>query len=300
MESVDSQSESIWQGYVAAIASLLIGLLLLVSLFAMAIGLIGGLHETYRKAVQSAGFEDVKEVSQYIEKLLSLNDNNKTLLEPNDNSSFDVKAALDAYRLSPITEQEKILAQIAKLKLDRIDLSAIHLETRDLDKPLTQQELEKINFDAINWQDFTPEQINSLKPLMAQSALRAWRNDRAKPPPPIRQGSQSTVATSGDIPGVLRLVFVEESTHLTPIQAQQLVAWAKEWRKRGSQILVTAVWAGSEDRLVGRNILARMNTLRDNLLQAGIQATDIDLQLDRQPSAEEPKDVRIYIRQKSQ
>ena len=109
MTSVDAQSESIWQGYVAAIASLLIGLLLLVSLFAMAIGLIGGLHESYRKAVQEAGFKDANDVNDYFQDLKPSNTNSKATDLPND-GKMDVKAALDTYRNTSSSEQKRLQA----------------------------------------------------------------------------------------------------------------------------------------------------------------------------------------------
>ena len=296
MASVDSQSESIWQGYVAAIASLLIGLLLLVSLFAMAIGLISGLHESYRKAVLEAGFKDANDVRNFFQDLKPSNAESKAPDLPNDDK-VDVKAALESYRNTSSSEQKKLLAQLAELKLDRIKLDALNLDKRDPAKALSPSELEKINFDAINWGQLSAEEIIHLKPLVAQSALNTWKTNQEKAKKSAPKGIPSVTASTGDIPKLLRLVFLEESTHITPTQTQQLVAWAKEWRRRGSNIQVTSIWTGTGDPLVGRSIYSRMASLRENLVQAGIEASAIAVNLERQPSTDEPKDIRVFIRE---
>ena len=300
MTSVDAQSESIWQGYVAAIASLLIGLLLLVSLFAMAIGLIGGLHESYRKAVQEAGFKDANDVNDYFQDLKPSNTNSKATDLPNDgkvDGKVDVKAALDTYRNTSSSEQKRLQAQLAKLKLDRIKFDALNLDKRDPGKPLSASELAKINFDGIDWGQLSAEEINLLKPFVAQFALNTWKTNQEKAKKPAPKDVPTAVASTGDIAKLLRLVFLEESTQITPNQTQQLVAWAKEWRRRGSSIQITSLWSGIGDPLVGRSIYLRMANLRETLVQAGIEGSAIAVNLDRDPATDDPKDIRVFIRE---
>ncbi|MCX8517800.1 MAG: hypothetical protein ORN29_07020 [Rhodoferax sp.] len=296
MTSVDAQSESIWQGYVAAIASLLIGLLLLVSLFAMAIGLFGGLHESYRKAVQEAGFKDANDVNDYFQDLKPSNTNSKGTDLPND-GKVDVKAALDTYRNTSSSEQKRLQAQLAELKLERIKLDALNLDKRDPGKPLSALELAKINFDAIDWGQLSAEEINLLKPFVAQFALNTWKTNQEKARKPATKDVPNAVASTGDIAKLLRLVFLEESTQITPNQTQQLVAWAKEWRRRGSSIQITSLWSGTGDPLVGRSIYLRMANLRETLVQAGIEGSAIAVNLDRDPATDDPKDIRVFIRE---
>ncbi|MCX8521598.1 MAG: hypothetical protein ORN28_08700 [Rhodoferax sp.] len=309
MASVDSQSESIWQGYVAAIASLLIGLLLLVSLFAMAIGLIGGLHETYRKAVLAAGFKDANDVSDYLQELKTANAQSAASDQPND-TQVDLKVALETYRSTSGSEKKRLLSQLSDLKLERVKLDALNLDKRDPTKPLSPSELAKINFDAINWGQLTKEEIDFLKPLIAQSAFNTWKTNQemAKNSTPAKNAPPKTTTpkiippaavteSTGDIPKQLRLLFLEESTHITPMQNLQLVTWAKEWRRRGSNIEVSSVWTGTGDPLMGRSIYLRMASLRENLVQAGIEASAITVNLERQTAGDDPKDIRVLIRE---
>ena len=303
MKSVDAQSESIWQGYVAAIASLLIGLLLLVSLFAMAIGLIGGLQESYRKTVQAAGFKDANAVNDFFRDLKTPGTDSQAADLPNDgkvDGKVDVKAALEIYSNTPGSEQKRLQAQLAELKLDRIKLDALNLDKRDPGKPLSASELAKINFDAINWGQLSTEEINLLKPFVAQFALNTWKTnqEKVKTPPPKKEIPPAATATD-DMAKLLRLVFLEESTQITPNQAQQLVAWAKEWRRRGSTIQITSVWPGTSDPLVGRTIYLRMANLRETLVQAGIEGSAIAVNLERDPATDDPKDIRVFIRELS-
>jgi hypothetical protein len=315
------QSRIIWQGYAAAIASLLIGLLLLVSLFAMATGLIGGLHETYVQKVKQAGFQNVDDIGVFAKKydldsrVASGTKSSESLsgFEPvrgqpaihDAQRSFDEQSARSAYAEAlrqPVTPQ--FLLHLDQVRLDQINLDPIDPKRHDPRQALTDLDIQKIDIGPAGLNGLNGlnrDQLHRVKPLVIQMALRQWHQNNNKPgqnnnvsPSDI---SRLNVMASDDTPGLLRLIFTQDSNQIPDEHKSRLKTWINTWRDKNSRIQLSAAWTGSGDALIGRSIYSRLVSVRDEFIQSGLEPSAITIHIDRKPTPDEPHEVQVIVRE---
>jgi hypothetical protein len=211
MAGSSSLSENVWPGYVAAMASLLLSLLLVVAVLVITIGQVGMIQDDYIKATRRLGyssFEDVLSVAK------SLGVDVDTLLHastevPTDLSSIgtqpaqggvdigeqggedlalpsplEVSELLDFSSFTYDREMAKVAAQrlssadaalLQSVDLSMIDLSKIRLSplsgTLNLSPGVTDQMLEQIDFSQVDFGQADPQLLDRAKPFLAQRAL---------------------------------------------------------------------------------------------------------------------------------
>lgn len=211
MAGSSSLSENVWPGYVAAMASLLLSLLLVVAVLVITIGQVGMIQDDYIKATRRLGyssFEDVLSVAK------SLGVDVDTLLDaptgvPNDlssigtqtskgkggvgtegendfalPSSLEVSELLDFSSFTYDREMAKVAAQrlssadaalLQSVDLSKVDLSKIRLSplsgTLNLSPGVTDQMLEQIDFSQVDFGQADPHLLDRAKPFLAQRAL---------------------------------------------------------------------------------------------------------------------------------
>jgi hypothetical protein len=318
MKTRQDQSRIVWQGYAAAIASLLISLLLLVSLFAMATGLIGGLHETYIQKVKQAGFENVEDIDAFAKKFdlnnqlaggkksagsssgFEQGNGQKTI---NDElRTFDEASARSAYAEAlrqPVTPQ--FIVHLDQVKLDQVDLAPIQPQLHNPQQPLSSKEIQKVDISNIGLSELSSEQLHRIKPLVVQMALRQWHQNNNKPNQKVNLSpsdlNRLNAIAAADPPGLLRLVFAQDSNQIPDEQKSRLKNWINAWRDKNSRIQISAAWTGSGDALVGRSIYTRLVSVRDEFVKSGMEPSAITINIDRKPSADEPYEVQVLVRE---
>jgi hypothetical protein len=292
-------------------------LLLLVSLFAMAIGLIGGLHESYVQKVKQAGFDNVEDIDAFARKFdldhrgsngksptdSPVNDGqgNEPQSIHDESRTFDAQSAKAAYAdalRQTVTPQ--FIVHLEQVRLDQINLDPIQPQRRDPQKPLTDNDIRKVDIGNLGLSGLSSEQLSRIKPLVVQMALRQWHeNNKSNPKFNFNASDVAKLyaLAYADPPGLLRLIFSHDSARIPDEQKTKLKAWINTWRDKNSRIQLSAAWSGTGDALVGRSIYTRLVSVRDEFIKAGMEPSAISIQIDRTPTPDEPHDVQILVKE---
>jgi hypothetical protein len=197
----NAQTDVVWPGYVAAMASLLLSLLLVAAILVFTISQIGGVIEGYEKAIKDTGFESREQVDE-IAKSVGLDDslpevaqagkvNERSIAEmrsltarqladlererpPLDFSraNFDPEAARAAAKLA--AEDAEVLRQIDLTQVDvsKIVFTGLDLSKIDLARAISAADMKKIDFSKVDFGLVAKGRIEALKPFIAKEAVR--------------------------------------------------------------------------------------------------------------------------------
>lgn len=205
-------SENIWPGYVAAMASLLLGLLLLVALLTITAGQLSNIQDDYAQAIRDLGYRSHQQVLE-VSRALGVDVDALLNEARNVPESEEVAAArapaglldgrdlgqaagdghpMAAYRLLDFSNftYDRKAARLAMERLSKADaelLQAVNLSQVDLrkirfpvfEKPLmlagdiTPQMLRRVDFSQVNFGKMDAGLQEQIKPFLARLALEA-------------------------------------------------------------------------------------------------------------------------------
>lgn len=211
MRMPDADTDTVWPGYVAAMACLLLGLLLVAAVLVVTTGQIGQLSESYQRAMLAIGFESGTQVER-LARAAGLPDGaaraeasepsgpshapgqarvdasqsrslsggrrdgqtDKKNPAPLDlaNANFDREAARRAAQLA--SRDRALLAQIDLSKVDvrKIRFAGIDISKIDLSKQIAPTDLKKMDFSALQFGQISQSRVDVLKPFMAKEGIR--------------------------------------------------------------------------------------------------------------------------------
>ena len=194
-------TDGIWPGYVAAMASLLLSLVLVLAVLAVTISQIGTITEGYNEAIRKSGFGSKEQVDR-LAKVAGIGDGTgdgtgtgnakasagmpsaqkgaPSLIKAKPDrfildmgrANFDRDAARRAAEW--VGRDKNLLRQIdlSKVDLSKLNYSKLDISKIDLSKNLTADELKKIDFSKVNLGHLTAKRIEALKPFIAKEGIR--------------------------------------------------------------------------------------------------------------------------------
>jgi Na+-transporting methylmalonyl-CoA/oxaloacetate decarboxylase gamma subunit len=310
--SSNAQTDIVWPGYVAAIASLLLSLLLVLAILVVTISQVGNVAESYEQAIANAGFqsnEDVEKAAKLagisgnqipvINASLSLTPSQDTVVPLDiERANFDQQAARDAAKL--IAEDKVLLAQIDLSKVDvtKVKFAGLDISKIDLFNRISSDDLKKIDFSLINWDLLEPARVEILKPFIAKEAIR-YQLQRKKP---TQSSAAKTAPTdlvntseSGRSTGNLQITFIDDATSPLAAQKRQLLQ-AFEVLQRTAINISMRINLPNEDAYLKRMAYARLLTLHALAIESGFAAPNIQLMINTVPSATMPlRNMVIYV-----
>lgn len=194
----NAQTDIVWPGYVAAMASLLLSLLLVAAVLVVTISQIGSVSESYQQAIANIGFKSTQEVESMariagISEDSSGRDSEGGGINPDQsgqlgkvsasskdkqpvldfaNANFDRDSARQAAMLT--TDDKALLAQIdlSKVDVSKIKFTNIDISKIDLSKNISAEDFKKIDFSAVNFGTVIQGRIEALKPFIAKEGIR--------------------------------------------------------------------------------------------------------------------------------
>ena len=221
MAGSSTLSENVWPGYVAAMASLLLSLLLVVAVLVITTGQVGMIQDDYVKATRQLGYSsyaDVLSVAKSlgvdVDALLqektdvsapSKIDPDHSLVGKGGTSADFVKEVglpsplqarklLDFSRFTYDHRMAKLAAErlsradaalLQSVDLSSVDLSKIRLSpfagTLNLAPGVTPQMLAQIDFSQVNFGQASPQLQDRAKPFLAQRALEIMLEKKRLP-----------------------------------------------------------------------------------------------------------------------
>lgn len=208
MAGSSALAENVWPGYVAAMASLLLSLLLVSAVLVMTTGQIGEISDKYLKSMVSLGFSSSKEILLVakklgvdVDQLLAMQGskqntvaipNNQNFTKPVDKSTEAVAVheatVLNKYiNFDDFTYDKKVASQVAfellqadKKLLTLVDLSHVQLanikfnsdvSNLDLSSEVANKLIREADFSKIDFGGLQNRQIEKIKPFLARIAL---------------------------------------------------------------------------------------------------------------------------------
>ena len=215
-------TDGIWPGYVAAMASLLLSLVLVLAVLAVTISQIGTITEGYNEAIRRSGFGSKEQVDR-LAKVAGIGDGtgdgtgtgtgnakasagmpsaqkgapslitakpDRFILDMG-RANFDRDAARRAAEW--VGRDKNLLRQIdlSKVDLSKLNYSKLDISKIDLSKNLTADELKKIDFSKVNLGHLTAKRIEALKPFIAKEGIRYQM---------LLQGTQKPITANNDKP----------------------------------------------------------------------------------------------------
>ena len=206
----NKQNDVVWPGYVAAMASLLLSLLMVCAILVVTIGQIGTLSDGFMVAISESGFSSASQLERQLKQAgfseerlsemsrspsagsaTSFEVNPATELDPNgiirkgaafkfarpialnlQEGWFDPQAAQRAAQLA--SQDRELLAQIdlSRVDLRKIRFSGIDLRGVKFNRALTPKDMQGIDFSKVDFGRLRPDLIEKLKPIIAQEAMR--------------------------------------------------------------------------------------------------------------------------------
>ena len=311
-DSSNAQTDIVWPGYVAAIASLLLSLLLVLAILVVTISQVGNVAESYEQAIANAGFQSNEDLEKAA-KLAGISENQMPVINASLNSTpsqdtpvpldieranFDQQAAREAAKL--IAEDKVLLAQIDLSKVDvtKVKFAGLDISKIDLFNRISSEDLKKIDFSLINWDLLEPARIEILKPFIAKEAIR-YQLQRKK----LSQSSAAKAAPtdlvnrseSGRSTGNLQITFIDDATSPLAAQKRQLLQ-AFEVLQRTAINISMKINLPNEDVYLKRMAYARLLTLHALAIESGFAAPSIQLTINTVPGATMPlRNMVIYV-----
>lgn len=219
MSTADEKTDNLWPGYVAAMASLLLGLLLVAAVLVVTTGQISHLSESYQQAILAIGFKSGKEVDRLAlaaglqdgaalgegagplgtgqgkveegqARMLSQGKGDAQKESSSQaaldlvNANFNHESARKAALLA--ANDKTVLAQIDLSKVDvkKIGFTGIDIAKVDLAKQILPTDLKKIDFSAVQFGQLSQSRIDTLKPFVAKEGIRyqlALQKQKSRP-----------------------------------------------------------------------------------------------------------------------
>jgi len=203
--SSSAQTDGIWPGYVAAMASLMLSLVLVLAVLAVTISQIGSLSDSYDQAILRAGFGSREQVER-LAKVTGITDDNTTTSPTSttspvsttsptssaaqqatadfiagrlENSVLDLRLAnfdRDAARNAAewVARDKNLLQQIdlSQVNLEKLNYTKLDISKIDLSKNLSPDDLKKIDFSQVDLGNLTAKRVEALKPFLAKEGIR--------------------------------------------------------------------------------------------------------------------------------
>lgn len=311
-ELSNAQTDIVWPGYVAAIASLLLSLLLVLAVLVVTISQIGSVAESYEKAIANAGFQSIEDLEKAA-KLAGISESRTPPVNTSLNSSnlqeipspldleranFDPQAAREAARLA--AEDAALLAQIdlSKVDITKVKFAGLDVSKIDLFNRISSDDLQKIDFSQINWGALESVRVGVLKPFVAKEAIRyqlqrkkLLPNGATKTAMPDTSKRAGTPRPTED----LQITFIEDATGPSAGQKRPLLQ-AFEALQRKNTSLSMKIELPNEDIYLKRMAYARLLALHALATEAGFLASNIQLSINTASGAAIPlRNMTIYV-----
>ena len=323
-------TDGIWPGYVAAMASLLLSLVLVLAVLAVTISQIGTITEGYNEAIRKSGFGSKEQVDR-LAKVAGIGDGtgdgtgtgtgnakasagmpsaqkgapslitakpDRFILDMG-RANFDRDAARRAAEW--VGRDKNLLRQIdlSKVDLSKLNYSKLDISKIDLSKNLTADELKKIDFSKVNLGHLTAKRIEALKPFIAKEGIRYQM---------LLQGTQKPITANNDKPPPpkepppkpekLFIRFIEESTEPLPQQRQQIIQALSQMARDAKAV---RIWTRlpSNDLYTRRTAFSRLTAMQVLAVEAGFGNTAIQLDMEAVPGKPVPqREMTVYVEAK--